>query len=290
MRAKIRDTELYFDVDGAGLVIDATGVHERLTAFPLNGGPGIDHIGLRGSLEPFSAHLQIVYHDYRGHGRSAKGDPHSYTLDEHVEDLEALRRHLGVGPIVSIGNSYGGEVAMAHAARYPDAVSHLVLVATASHGGNSARAKENVRARGTAEQIDQCDRFFAGEIDTLEKIRAFLKVMSPLYTTQPVDPAAMAAALEHTTFYPDAFNRAHGPSGFQRSVDLRPELKNITAPTLILAGRHDPMCPPDFSEEIHALIPGSDLHIFESSSHLIASDEPERFYDVITNFVVPAAR
>lgn len=285
MRAKIRDTEIYFDVDGAGLVVDGKGIHQRLTAFLLNGGPGIDHTGLKGSFGRFAERMQLVYHDYRGHGRSAKGDPLGYTLDEHVEDLEALRQHLGVDPMVSIGTSYGGEVAMAHAARYPDAVSHLILIAAISHGGNVARAKENVRSRGTPEQVAQCDQFFAGAVDSLEKIRNFLRVMMPLYTTQAVDPAAAAVALEHLPVYPEAFHRAHGPTGFQRTVDLRPELKNITAPTLVIAGRHDPMCPPEFSEEIHRLIPGSDLRIFESSSHLVATDEPKRFYDVVVGFL-----
>ena len=62
--------------------------------------------------------------------------------------MEALRRHLGLGPIVTIGTSYGGMVAMAHAARYPDAVSHLVLIVTAAHGGFIPRAQgDRARAR-----------------------------------------------------------------------------------------------------------------------------------------------
>eukprot|EP01035_Chromulina_nebulosa_P042665 gene42665-57756_t len=60
------------------------------------------------------------------------------TLRRNVEDMEALRVHLGLGPIVSIGTSYGGMVAMAHAARYPASVSHLVLIVTAAHAGVDA--------------------------------------------------------------------------------------------------------------------------------------------------------
>jgi proline iminopeptidase len=68
--------------------------------------------------------------------------------------------------------------------------------------------------------------------------------------------------------------RVFAPGGFLQSYDLRPELKNITAPTLIIAGRHDWICAPEFSEEIHRLIPGSDLRIFEDSSHSVRVDEP----------------
>jgi proline iminopeptidase len=63
--------------------------------------------------------------------------------------MEALRQYLGLGPVVSIGMSYGGKVAMAHAARYPEAISHLVLVATAAHHGSLERARQIVAERGT---------------------------------------------------------------------------------------------------------------------------------------------
>jgi proline iminopeptidase len=67
--------------------------------------------------------------------------------------------------------------------------------------------------------------------------------------------------------------------------DLRGELHRITAPTLILAGRHDFVCAPEFSEELHALIAGSQLQIFENSSHLIGLDEPARYIAAISAFV-----
>jgi proline iminopeptidase len=89
---------------------------------------------------------------------------------------------------------------------------------------------------------------------------------------------------------PDALNRAFAPGGFMYTYDLRPELSRITAPTLILAGRHDWICPPEMSEEIHRLIPGSDLRIFEESSHSIRVDEPQGLIDAIRGFVVYKVR
>ncbi len=106
----------------------------------------------------------LVYFDHRGQGRSDAADPATYTLDENVEDMEALRRHLGLGPIVSIGTSYGGMVAMAHAARYPDAVSHLVLIVTAAHGGFIPRAQAIVRERGTPKQQAVCETRVGGGV------------------------------------------------------------------------------------------------------------------------------
>ena len=83
---------------------------------------------------------------------------------------------------------------------------------------------------------------------------------------------------------PIRFMVGYAPGG---SNDI---LARIVAPTLILAGRHDWICPPEFSEEIHRLVPGSDLRIFEESSHSIRADEPRRMIDAIAGFVACNAR
>src|SRR5271165_2862478 len=171
MRARLRGTEIYFDIEGMGLVPDGNAMRERPVGFLIHGGPGGDHSGFKPAFSPLAARMQLVYFDHRGQGRSARGDPAKYTLDENVEDMEALRRHLGLGPIVSIGTSYGGMVAMAHASRYPDSVSHLVLCVTAAHSGFIKRATEIVAQRGTREQIAQLEELWAGRIDTPDKMR-----------------------------------------------------------------------------------------------------------------------
>jgi proline iminopeptidase len=285
MRARIRDTELYFDIEGLGLVPDGPRMRERPVAFILHGGPGGDHSGFKPGFSPLAERMQLVYIDHRGQGRSAKGDPERYNLDENVEDLEALREYLGLGPIVSIGTSYGGMVAMAHAARYPDSVSHLVCVVTAAHSGFMARAQAMVRERGTPEQQRVCQMLWDGALDTVEKLQHYYQVMGPLYSTT-YDPAASQDSRRRTLHEPVALNRAFQPGGFLHHYDIRPELSRITAKTLVLGGRHDWICAPEFSEEIHRLIPGSDLCIFERSSHSIRADEPEAMMDVIKGFIV----
>lgn len=285
MRAKIRDTEIYFDVEGMGLVPDGTGMRERPVAFVIHGGPGGDHSSFKGPFTPLAERMQLVYFDHRGQGRSARGDPTKYTLDENVEDMEALRRHLGLGPIVSIGTSYGGMVAQAHAARYPDAVSHLILVVTASHGGFIRRAQQIVRERGTPEQQQVSEALWRGELRDAAEMRRFYEVMGPLYSRKH-DPVTAARGHQRTIHEAEPLNRAFAPRGFLRSFDLRPELPRITAPTLVIGGRHDWICPPEFSEEIARLIPRAELRIFEQSSHSVRADEPQALIDAIAGFVV----
>jgi proline iminopeptidase len=107
--------------------------------------------------------------------------------------------------------------------------------------------------------------------------------MGPLYSRRH-DAAAAALGTQRTVYNVEPLNRAFGD--VLKTFDLRPELPRIAAPTLVLAGRHDWICPPEFSKEIASLIPRSELRIFEESSHSIRSDEPQAFIDAIKGFVV----
>ena len=284
MHARLRDTAIYFDIDGMGLVPEGEHMRAQPPAFVIHGGPGGEHSDLKTSFAPLADRLQLVYFDHRGQGRSARGDPARYTLDENVLDMEALREHLGLGPVVSIGTSYGGMVAMAHAARHPQAVSHLVLMVTAAHAGFNQRARAIVVERGTAAQQAVCAQLWAGALDTEDKMRAYYEAMGPMYARH-FAPEAARAARARGIYSPEALNRAFAPGGFLQTFDLRPQLQAIRAPTLIIAGRHDWICPPEFSEEIHRLIPGSRLEIFEDSSHSVRVNEPQRMLQVLRDFL-----
>ena len=284
MKASIRGTEIYFDVDGTGLVGEGAGLREKPVAFVIHGGPGSDHSGFRGPLGPLAERLQLVYFDHRGSGRSARGDKAKYTLDENVEDMEALRRYLGLGAIVSVGTSYGGMVAMAHAAKYPDSVSHLVLVVTAAQPGFIARSREIAAQRGTPQQVALCDDLYAGRIDTPEKLRDFHHHMGPLYSTR-YDAAKSLERLNRGVHAPETLNAAFAPGGFMHTMDLRPRLAAIRAPTLIIAGRHDWICAPEFSEEIHRLIPHATLTVIDHAGHLPGVEQPERFNATLLDFL-----
>ena len=283
MKAGIRGTEIYFDVEGTGLVA-GNAMREKPVAFAIHGGPGSDHTGLRLGFSPLSDRMQIVYFDHRGSGRSARGDKSTYTLEQNVDDMEALRKHLGLGPIVTLGTSYGGMVAMAHALKYPESVARMVLIVTAAHSGFIARSRELARARGTASQQAWVEKLYAGAITTEADLSAFHHEMGPLYAVK-YDAAASLARQSLAIHAPEPLNMAFAPGGFMHSYDLRPRLGAIKVPTLILAGRQDWICAPEFSEEIHRLIPGSKLVIFENSSHSMRLDEPEGMRREIAAFV-----
>jgi proline iminopeptidase len=69
------------------------------------------------------------------------------------------------------------------------------------------------------------------------------------------------------------------------TMDLRPHLKKITVPTLVIVGQHDFITNVTMAEEIVKHIPNARLEIFEDSGHYAFVEEPEKFYRVIKGFV-----
>lgn len=281
MRAKIRDTELFFDVEGAGLVMENQHLREKPVAFLIHGGPGVDHTSYKPSFSPLSEFLQLIYFDHRGQGRSARGPKETYTLENNVEDLEALRQYLGLEKVVIIGTSYGGMVALRYAIKYPENVSHLIVIATAASYRFMARAKEILAERGNEIQKKCCQRLWQGNFETETQLTEYFQILGPLYALK-YDPALLNS---EAILSVDAINVAF--AGFLREFDLTPDLGEIIAPTLVLAGRHDWICPPEFSQEIAAKIPQAELKIFEESSHLIRVDQPDALIEAIIRFLSP---
>ena len=283
MRARIRDTEIFFDVEGCSLVPDGNRMVERPVAFLLHGGPGGDHSGFKPGYTPLAERMQLIYVDHRGQGRSARGPKETYTLDNNVEDLEALRLHLGLDKVVVIGVSYGGMVALAYASRYPESVSHLIAVVTSPSHRFLPLAQQILAERGTDEQRAMGDILWAGAFESEEQLQQYYAVMGPFYSLK-YDPEKARESRARGIRSIDAINEGFG--GFLRTYDLTGDLHKVTAPTLVIGGRHDWICPPELSEEIARLIPHADLRIFEHSSHSVAADEHDLLMDAIKGFVV----
>jgi proline iminopeptidase len=280
MRARIRDTELYFDVDGAALVPDGVEMREKPVLFALHGGPGGDHSGFKPVFSALSDKAQIVYVDHRGSGRSARGPRETYTLENNVEDIEALRRYLGLEKFGLLGVSYGGMVALSYATRYNHNLSHLIAVITAPDHRFIKRARETLAERGTPQQQAMAEKLWEGTFGSEQELREYFEVLGPMYS-RTFD---LAKERERRCIYsPDALNEGYG--GFLRSYDVTGELHRITVPTLVIGARHDWICAPEFSVEIAGRIPGADLRIFENSGHTVYTDEPEAFVDVVRGWL-----
>ncbi len=286
MRARVQGTELYFDVDGMGLVPDGPRMVERPVMFLLHGGPGGDHSSFKTSHAALRDVAQLVYIDHRGSGRSAPADHGTYTLDQNVDDVDALRDHLGLDRICVLGSSYGGMVAQGYAVRYPDRVSNLILAVTAPSFRFMDEAKRILRERGTPDQIRVCQRLWDGKFESLDQLCEYYKVMGPLYSVK-YDPDKFEDGWQRGIRNFQQLNLGFG--GFLRKFDFIADLDKIRCPTLVIAGAHDWICPPSQSRTIAERIPRAHLKVFADSSHSVATDEPEAYLAAIRGFLTHAS-
>ena len=286
MRAKVRDTELYFDVDGMGLVPESAAMRERPVLFLLHGGPGGEHSSFKTQVAGLRDVAQLVFLDHRGSGRSQRGAASSWTLENNIEDLEAFRQYLGLQRISVLGSSYGGIVAQGYAVRYPDRVSNLILVATAPSFRFIEEARQALEEKGTPEQIRVCQWLWDGSFESEEQLKEYYRAMGPLYSIR-FDPEKFESSWARGIRNHEQLNL--GFSGFLRTFDFIDELLKISCPTLVLAGAHDWICPPTQAAVLAERIPRAHLKIFPQSAHSIAADEPGAFQAAVAGFLTCAS-
>ena len=282
MYADVNGTRIFFDMDGTGWKKEGVKLVEKPVCFVLHGGPGGTHLGFRPHFSQLTESIQLVYIDNRGSGFSDRGPQKSYTLENNVEDIEALRKYLGLNKIYLLGHSYGGMVAMSYALKYQNNLNGLLLLTTSPSSRFLENAKAFVEQNGTEEQKEMANVLWDGAFQSLEHVAKYYEVMGPLYSKkQSNDNKPGAAAIGHRSY--QALNEGFG--NFLRSFDIRDELKTIHVPTLVMAGRYDWITSVEESEQIASLIPNSRLVVFENSSHNVHVDETEKFFETVLTFI-----
>jgi pimeloyl-ACP methyl ester carboxylesterase len=270
----IRDTSLFVEVVGHGppLVL-------------MHGGPSADHW----TLSPFrrcADQFTLVFYDHRGNGRSTGAPVPSMTWDNLTADADALRERLGFDRWAVLGHSFGGHVALEYTLRYPDRVSHLVLLDT---GGESRWAREHaprlVAAWGYGpEKAELVRRWFHGEFTPRDYLPIFLRI-GDLYGRHPVLGAARV--LLHGGWRaktrPEAliFAGRHLLDGWT----VMDRLGRITAPTLVIAGRDDFVFPPECQRDLADAIPHAQLRIIERAGHNPHSERGTEVIRAVRDFL-----
>jgi proline iminopeptidase len=262
------------------------GYHERGDGPPLiclPGGPMQDSEYL-GDLGGLPAYQKLILADPRGTGLSAMpADPASCRCDRQVDDVEALRVHLGLDRIDLLGHSAGANLAVRYLERYPDRVSRLVLVTPSPR---AVGIEITGAARLAAAVLRSDEPWYPGAFAAL---RALVAGEESEELADQVRPF----------FYGrwDAAARAHseGPYGHRNEEAIpfyladgafepattRAALKSFAAPVLLVAGEFDLNTMPWAVTEYAALFPNATLVVQPGAGHYPWLDDPERFVATI---------
>ncbi|MEW2609975.1 alpha/beta hydrolase [Streptomyces sp. NPDC047880] len=268
--------------DGTRLAFHLRGEGEPLVALP--GGPmrASAYLGTLGGLD---AHRQLALLDLRGTGESGTpADPATYRCDRLVDDVEALRRHLGLERMDLIAHSAGGSLAMLYAARYPRRVGRLALVtATPWALGWPATAEDRLAAaRSRSSEPWFADAFPAFEA-WLDGSGDFDPVFLPFFYGRWDDTARAHTDREEAETN-DAAADAYGAEGAYDPEATRSALARVTARVLVLAGGADGGPVPALARRVADVFPKAEFVVQPDAGHYPWLDDPQWFTHRVSAF------
>lgn len=254
----------------------------------MHGGPGADLYTMT-SLKPLADQFTMVLYDHRCNGRSVGAPVSTMTWENLTADADALREKLGFAQWAVLGHSFGGNVALEYALRYPQRVSHLLLVNT---GADFRWVRENAPAvlarRGfKPEMVEVARRLLTGHIEPHEMFPSLMKLgkaYSPHLSPWQL-PHMIFTGLQ-TKLQPEAL--IFGETQLLRNWTVMARLGEIHAPTLVMAGREDFIYPPEHQEELAAGIPNARLAFIERAGHNPQDEQPAEVQRLIRDFLTGA--
>jgi pimeloyl-ACP methyl ester carboxylesterase len=275
-----------------------TTLHGHTLSFVDSGsGPAVLFVhGLLGSHRNW-AHLidrlddchRVIVPDLFGHGASAKPEG-DYSLGAHAGTLRDLLDRLGVDRVTLVGHSLGGGISMEFCYLFPERVERLVLVGS---GGLGREVNPLLRSATLPGAEWVLPVIASGWL--LERVHSVGRVLSSAGWRPGSD---LTAVWQGFTSLSDADSRRAflattravvDPGGQSVSArDFLPELSGV--PTLVVWGTRDRMIPAWHATMAHSAIPGCRVELFEGAGHFPHLDEPDRFADVLRDFMASTAR
>ena len=253
------------NADGCAIHVEIEGL-EGAPVLMLSNSLGTDLHMWDGQVAPFTRHFRLVRYDRRGHGQSdAPKGP--YSMERLGRDVLAILDALKIERINWCGLSMGGMVGMWLGANAPTRINKLILSNTSSYM-TDAPWDERIKAareRGMAALVEgTLDRWFTKPF----------RERAP-QAVEPIRQMFVATKVDGYVGCVEAI----------RAMDHRPLLAKITAPTMVIAGRHDPGTTLEAGEYIAQHIPGAQLAVLEAA-HIANVEQPQVYAETALGFLL----
>jgi proline iminopeptidase len=261
------------------------------TATPLlvlHGGPGATHHYLK-SLGALADERPVVFYDQLGSGRSDRpADTTLWRIERFLEELEQVREALGLEDIHLLGHSWGSMLAVDYLLTRPRGVLSAILAGPALDIPRwQADADSLVRTLPDSLQRVIRAHEAAGTTGDPEYQAAVIQFYQRFLARRLPWSADLDSTLQG--FGMPVYHYMWGPSEFTatgslKSYDRTGRLGELSLPVLFTAGRFDEATPATVAV-YQTLVPGARLVILDKSAHLTTHDEPERYGEVVREFL-----
>ncbi len=284
----MEETQGFVKVLGHRMFYRSFGAPAKGTVLCLHGGPGASHEYLLPLADLAQFGYRVVLFDQLGCGHSQRPrGTKLYTVEHNVDEVEGVRRALGLGRVHLFGSSYGGALVLATALKYPRNLRSLIVA--------SGLASTPLTVREMWRLIDRMPPALRDTIRACNERGDFtnpryLKAVDAFYRRHlcrmAVWPHELVQTLDHTGIVYQVMN---GPNEFTitgriAKWDVTDRLPTIRLPTLVTVGRYDEVTP-RVAREIQRGIRGSKLVQFNRSSHLAFWEERPLYIEVLRGFL-----
>ena len=241
----------------------------------------IHGVGMRGDVwspqvEYFSNDYQVITYDFLGHGESPL-PPEEPILDDYVEQLNNLLKHLDLSLISLVGHSMGALISVAFAIRYPDKVKALVPINIAFN--RSKEAQKGVLNR--ANKILQTNKILNIE-QTLER---WFKNKTSVDDLKRIDK--VRNWLANTS--PQGYGRAYRLFALSDKVFLN-KLSRLSPPVLYLTGEEDPNSTPAMSQQMAEKTPNGSSNSLIGEAHMMSYIAADKVNPIIEQFFIDSEK
>ncbi|WP_413206403.1 proline iminopeptidase-family hydrolase [Rhodospirillum sp. A1_3_36] len=258
--------------------------------FCLNGGPGLPCDYLRDPHVPLTgAGYRVVSYDQLGTGASDHPtDPALWTIERYADEVEAVLQALGLEKVHFLGHSWGGWCGIEYAHRYPQRIKSMILANTCADIPHLMGEIEGLRNALGSETVAMMQRYEALGTYDHPAYKAAITLLDYRHIRRlPERP--IPAARSNDGFNQDIYRAVQGPNEYHYIGNLirwsrLKELEAFDWPTLILNGQHDVLTPA-CGRLMHQAIPGSEIRIFQNSSHSPFFEEPEAYRATLLDFL-----
>lgn len=220
--------------------------------------------------------LRTIVVDLPGHGRTAAAEPRRLAVERTATDLATILARLDATPAVVIGYSLGARIALRLAVAHPAAVSGLILESPSAGLSPAERPARRAAdaALAAALERDGIEAF----VDRWER--------QPIFASHSALPPARAARLRAIRLanHPARLAASLRGAGQGAMEPLHHRLRDVAAPTLVIAGALDPNGL-DRARTVAAGIPGARLKIVPDAGHTPHDERPAVFRRLVFDFL-----
>jgi proline iminopeptidase len=274
---------------GYKLFYKTVGGPTKSTILCLHGGPGATHDYMLPLADLAQSGYRVVFYDQIGCGKSELPKNITlFTVERAVEEVEGMRRALGLGKVNLIGSSWGGMLAIAYALKYQRNLKSIVTIGGLASVPLATAEMEKMKSQLPTDVLEVLNRYEQeGDFENPEYQKA-VEVFYRLHLCRlPRWPKELLHSLEHVSR--PVYHTMNGPNEFTiigniRYWDATNELHKIQVPTLVTGGRYDEVSP-KVARSIHKGIRRSKLVTFSKSSHLPFWEERRKFIRVVRDFL-----